>query len=195
MSRFGVLSLVTVVACSWVSPVFGADPADNRMRDTLRSTMLQLRSCQTEKETLQTAKAESDQVSKALSEQVAALTTTKGKNEKTLATQADEVMKLKDALAKWEAAYQQLTDVARKTEAERAKFSAKGILLQREVDDQHRRNAALFTLGNEILTRYERFSLGDAISAKEPFVGITRVKLENLVQDYKDELADQKNNP
>jgi hypothetical protein len=64
-------------------------------------------------------------------------------------------------------------------------------LLQRTVDDRELKNIALFKLGNEILTRYEKFGLGDAIGAKEPFVGISRVKLQFLVQDYKDKLLDQ----
>jgi hypothetical protein len=57
------------------------------------------------------------------------------------------------------------------------------------VADQRTRNAAMFQTANEILTRYERFGLGEALAAKEPFVGVTRVKLENQVQDYEDKLA------
>jgi hypothetical protein len=49
----------------------------------------------------------------------------------------------------------------------------------------------LYKLGNEILTRYEKFGLGEALQAKEPFVGVSRVKLQALVQDYKDKLLDQ----
>jgi hypothetical protein len=46
-------------------------------------------------------------------------------------------------------------------------------------------------MGSEILTRYEKFGLGEAIGAKEPFTGLTRVKLQELVQDYKDKLLNQ----
>jgi hypothetical protein len=45
------------------------------------------------------------------------------------------------------------------------------------------------------LTRYEKFGLGQALSAREPFTGITRVKLESQVQDYEDKIADQKVKP
>jgi len=37
--------------------------------------------------------------------------------------------------------------------------------------------------------------LGEAIGAKEPFVGTTRVKLETYVQDFQDKLTDQKIKP
>jgi hypothetical protein len=42
------------------------------------------------------------------------------------------------------------------------------------------------------LKRYQHYGLGDAITAKEPFSGIAKVKLENYVQDKSDALADQK---
>jgi hypothetical protein len=69
------------------------------------------------------------------------------------------------------------------------------ILLQRTVADRETKNAELFKIGNEILNRYEKYSLGEALLAKEPFTGITRVKLETLVQDYQDKISDQKTTP
>jgi hypothetical protein len=63
------------------------------------------------------------------------------------------------------------------------------------IDDRETKNLALFNLGNDILTRYEKFSLGDALGAKEPFTGISRVKLQELVQDYKDKISDQRVTP
>jgi hypothetical protein len=50
-------------------------------------------------------------------------------------------------------------------------------------------------LSNEILTRYEKFSLGEALAAREPFIGLTRVKLENLTQDYSDKISKQQAKP
>ena len=67
-------------------------------------------------------------------------------------------------------------------------------MLPRKGDDQQRKNRAMYQLGLEILKRYEHFGLGDAITAREPFVGTTRVKFENLIQDYGDKLAAQKIN-
>ena len=180
-----------------VLSVLAADQAatENRMRDALRNTMLQLRSCENEKATLQAAKAEADEVNKDLTTKVESLKVKSSKAEKVLTEQAADLEKFKAAIKNWQTAYQQVTDSAQKTEAERAKLAGKVIVLQRQVEDQERRNAALFKIGNEILTRYEHFGLGDALGAKEPFVGITRVKLQNLVQDYKDELVDQRIKP
>jgi len=69
------------------------------------------------------------------------------------------------------------------------------IVKLRKTADQQRRNEAMYKLGREVLDRYERFGLGDALTAREPFVGLTRVKFENLIQDYADKLTDQKIKP
>jgi len=92
----------------------------------------------------------------------------------------------------WATGYNQYVQLATKTEAARATLAVQAIMLQRVVEDRETKNLELFKTGNEILERYEKFSLGDALSAKEPFVGITRVKLQEFVQDYKDKLVAQK---
>lgn len=168
---------------------------ETKLREQLRATLLQLRALQNEKATLQAQSTENEEKVRTLTAQVASLTKQAADAEKANADQATEIAKYKEALDKWKVAYQQASDVATAKEAERAKLSEKSILLDRRVADLQTRNDALFRLGNEILRRYERFSLGDALAAKEPFTGLTRVKLENLVQNYDDKLAEQKARP
>lgn len=76
--------------------------------------------------------------------------------------------------------------------AEDARLAAvqKGIELERTVAAQQKRNVELYKLADEILTRYSKFGLGEAIAAREPFTGLARVKLQNIAQDYKDQLLD-----
>ncbi len=54
------------------------------------------------------------------------------------------------------------------------------------------KNVSLFNTANEILDRYESYALGKALGAREPFIGTTRVKIENQVQGYKDRILDQR---
>jgi hypothetical protein len=77
-------------------------------------------------------------------------------------------------------------------EKEREKLSVQMVLLQRLVADHETKNGELIKLANEILTRYEKFGIGDALTAREPFIGLTRVKIQNLVQDYQDKVSDQR---
>lgn len=91
----------------------------------------------------------------------------------------------------WVAGYNEYVELESKTEAQRAKLAALVPVLRQTVADREAKNLALYQLGNEILTRYEKFGLGDALGAKEPFAGLSRVKLENLVQGYQNSLRDQ----
>ena len=50
------------------------------------------------------------------------------------------------------------------------------------------RNAELLKLGREILDRYGRKDFLDLVGGTEPFVQSSRVRLENLVQEYEDKL-------
>jgi hypothetical protein len=189
------------------------DPAatqESRMRDALRSTMLQLRDAQNQIVTLQTSQAQSDKDNAdlkarvdALNAQINALNKQSGDDKAAAAKTADtlnaqitdqtgQIAKLNEVLAEWKAAYGQAAQLAALKESERARLAIVAVMLHRQVDDLEAKNLKLFATGTEILDRYEKFSLGEALGAKEPFTGITKVKLEELVQDYKDQLLDQR---
>jgi chromosome segregation ATPase len=172
---------------------------DARLKETLRNLTLRLRSSETERNNLLSEKAQFDQEKKNLTARADALTKQAAADKEQIDTltskagnQEKELLETKESLGKWKTAYEQLVATARKSEAERVKLAGESIVLKRKLEDRERKNAELFKLGNEILTRYEKFGLGDALAAKEPFTGLARVKLENLVQDYQDKIADQK---
>lgn len=183
-----------------------SDNGEARLRDALRSATLQLRAAESERSTLQTAQTTLTEENKALAarlealkkefaaERVAADKTIAGLKAQ-LAARAGEVAEARETAEKSDLAHRQATELAERRDAERAKLAAENLALQRLLADREAKNLALFQVGNEILTRYEKFSLGEALSAREPFVGRTRTKLENLVQDYADKLADQRVKP
>jgi chromosome segregation ATPase len=170
-----------------------ADTAsETKLREALRNTMLQLRSAQNDRAALQASQTENEEKLKKLTAQVEGLNKQAAAAEKATAGQEAQLAKFKEALQRWEAAYKQAVEIANTKEAARAKLASDVIDLQRRVADQQSRNAAMFRTASEILTRYEHFGLGEALAAKEPFVGVTRVKLENLVQEYEDKLVDDR---
>jgi chromosome segregation ATPase len=200
-SVIGHWSLVIGLVLSAVPRAAADDDAETRLRENLRSTILQLRDAQNQIAVLQGAQADCDQKSKALSDQIALLKK-HASEDKTVAdtaiatltakaaTQGAELAQFKDALEKWKADDHQAHDDARVAQAEKTKLAGDNILLQRRVDYLEKKNVELFKVGNEILDRYSSFSLGNALAAKEPFVGTSRTKLENLLQDYQDKLLD-----
>ena len=189
------LSLLIVTSALVVA---NANADDARLKETLRTLTLRLRSAETERNTLLSDKAQLEQEKKALSGKVDALNKQVAVDKEKL-DQLDAKQKelddTKESLGKWKTAYEQIQTAAQKSEAERAKLASESIILKRKLEDRERKNLELFKTANEILTRYEKFGLGEALSAKEPFTGIARVKLENQVQDYEDKIADERVKP
>jgi chromosome segregation ATPase len=199
--------LVTFILFTTIA-LHGAEqsPAEAKLRDTLRNTLLQLRAAHGERDTLEAEKAQLEQDKQAainrleaLTKQAAAAQDAAAQKiatfEQKTAAQELEIARLNESLTKWKASQQEAVALAGKKEAERARLAQEAIELQRKVTDQQTRNFAMYKVGKEILTRYENFGLGTALTAREPFVGMTRVKLENLVQDGEDELTAQRIKP
>ena len=189
------LSLLIVTSALVVA---NANADDARLKETLRTLTVRLRSAETERNTLLSDKAQLEQEKKALSGKVDALNkqvAADKENLDQLDAKQKELDDTKESLGKWKKAYEQIQTAAQKSEAERAKLASESIILKRKVEDRERKNLELFKTANEILTRYEKFGLGEALSAKEPFTGIARVKLENQVQDYQDKIADERVKP
>ena len=108
--------------------LFAAD--DARLKETLRTLTLRLRSAETERNTLLGDKAQFEQEKKDLTDKVDALTKQAAADKAqidTLTTKAGdqekELADTKEALAKWKAAFDELQATAKKVDAERSKFA------------------------------------------------------------------------
>jgi len=189
-----------------------ANPQDaelTKMRTVLRDTMGQLRDAQNQAVTLQAQVTQDEADKKDLQAKLDALSAQlKTVSDQAAADKADatkqitdlkadvddktgQIARLNDGIKQWKNAYDQTAQLAAGNEAARKQYAIQAATLQRIVDDREVKNLALYKLANEILTRYEKFGLGEALEAKEPFVGLSRVKLETLVQDYKNKILDQ----
>jgi len=193
-------------------PVCAAEAADpaQKLREQLRATLLQLRSAQNESANAQAAQSAADLKNKELTTRIdelekrnAALVkqsnADKAASDEAIATlnnklaeREKRIVQFTEALEKWKAGYQQAAEVARTKEDERAKLAAEIIVNKRTIADREAKNIALFNTACEILDRYENYALGKALAAREPFIGTTRVKVENLVQGYKDKIIDNR---
>ena len=172
-----------------------------KFREALKNTMLKLRDAQGQLANAQAATiaAESkveDLTSKnetltkdLVSERNAASTQISDLNKK-ISARDDSISELQASLANWKKSYEGVTKLAAQRENQRAIFEAKAIKLERQVEDQKFRNIQMHKIGMGILDRYEKFGLGDAILAREPFTAVQRVKFQNLIQDFSEELID-----
>lgn len=176
-----------------------------KLRESLRGAMLQLRNTEAERARLdaelQALKVQSERQIKDLTakleESLKRADEDKALADKTIADQAKKLeaeqartAAFAASLEKWKASYHQVTDIARAKEAERLRLLDKSLRLEHTVADRERRNLELYQTGKEILDRYENFAFGKALLAREPFTGLAKVRLEEQVQDYKDQLTD-----
>jgi hypothetical protein len=207
MKRYIVSSLVMGSLCLLGARAIPAEDStptiETQLRERLRDTMLQLRAAETDRAALQAAQTQSADENKALTERLQAVTKQADANKQAAQTAAQTVETLKSQVSRQDKEIADLresiestrraAELARNKAADRARLADDAVIqLERLVADRQTKNVALYNIASEILQRYEKFGLGDALMAREPFVGITRVKLRNLVQDYQDKLLDQR---
>jgi len=182
------------------------NPAEAKLREGLKNTMLQLRAAQGEKAALEAEKvdltAQVEEFKAKLEKAEMERDQNKVTADKKIQEQTERLvekgtyaMKLETDLNASQKAHKEAAALAAKKESERAKLLSQKVVLERKVTDQQTKNLEMYKVGMELLTRFEKFGLGTAIAAREPFVGLTKVKFQNLIQDAGDQLADQKIKP
>ena len=186
-----------------LSPLLRAAEEDPtaKFREALKDTMLKLRAAQTDLANAQAAQyaaeakateltTKTESLTKELSNERNTSTNMIADLNKKIADRDGSIVELNAALAKWKKSYGEVAKLASKREGQRAQLDTKRIELERKVQEEQAKNIEMYQAGMEILDRYEKFGLGDAILAREPFTAAKRVKFQNLVQDFSDKLTD-----
>ncbi len=199
------LLVPTLLVAGLAGPAAAADDTEARLRDALRQAITQVRSLEDAQAALQARQSELEKDREALRQQVEALS--KGKAaapdqaqgeamaaefNRRLAAENAQAVQLNETLEKWKAAYAQAAEIARAKEAERIRLAGEVEGMGRRATGCEAKNVELFKVGNEILDHLKDIDLAEAMAAHEPFVGLKRVELQNLAQDERDKLLDQK---
>lgn len=200
------LAAAALLAVAIAGKAWAADTdLDAKLRDQLRTTTMALREAQDQNATLTAKQAELTAQLAAANQQITDLKAKppeKPADQGQLAAAQDAAKQSEAAAAqaramldKWQVAYKQAADVARARDAAakdfevRLKRSAAGLELCTS------KNAALEKLGFEMLDKLGHRTLFTDFAETEPVTQIYRVKLENLLQDYRDKLRDQEVQP
>lgn len=174
--------------------------SEQRLRAQLKALTQRASTAETEQAKLQAEKTELEAKIKKLEANFAELTkdlnTAKEERAKygeemsgKLAEQEKIVAETKALLVKATKFGDDTRALLEKTEAERSTLKSQSVVLKRIVTDQRVKNAKMLETGQEILKRYEKFGLGTALTAREPFLQLTRAKLESMVDEYDGQLA------
>ncbi len=89
-------------------------------------------------------------------------------------------------LDKFKAAFAQAADQARATSAERDQLKLQLATERTIAQTCKAKNDRLTTFAEGLLNRYNHITLGEKLVAREPVIGFTRVRLENIAQDRED---------
>jgi hypothetical protein len=89
-------------------------------------------------------------------------------------------------LTKARAAYATAADQARDLVVERDRLKSQLADMTNAAVACQAKNARLIAFADALLEQYRRVSLGKVLASRELFLGLERVKLENLIQDRED---------
>jgi colicin import membrane protein len=185
-------------------------PTEARLRDALRAAQGQVKALEDERAAAQAdeARQKQDQAAlkalrvenAALKAQLAAAQRSAGGGPQVAALKAqlDEhaalVASQRESLQRCEAAAQQLDASTRAVEELRGRLAELEALKARAAACDAR-NARLYRVGKDIIDWLSRLGVGDAVAAREPFLGLKRVELENAAQDFEDKLLEHRSTP
>lgn len=172
---------------------------EERLRNQLRITTTQLQEAQNELAVLKAGKAapaaqknapaaDVDSVKKELAEARSQLAAERRAREKSHdATQA-ALEKSNGQSAQYRNAYEELLKLARAAEAERQRLAQEEKSRQTAIAQCEAKNTQLYAVGQEILQAYETMDIGTIVSVRQPFAAQSRVKYEQIAQQYGDKL-------
>jgi chromosome segregation ATPase len=192
MRRISLLYLGTALALT-LSPAFADEATEARLREALRAATEQVQQLQAENANLQAQKALAPAPRPA--EQSPKDMVSRATYARAVARSDDQHRADQAQIAKLQAQVQETGKQASDTEAEKVKAATALSDAQQRIKSLEDKNGKLVEIGNDLLQRYQHIGFGEAIGAKEPFVGTTRVELQNLAQDYGDKISDNKVGP
>ena len=196
MPRY-LVCLLSILGLSVLAIGVRADEAlEARMRDQLKEAVTQVRQLQIENASLKTelAKtatapavvatpqadpAELDAVKAALQEQTVRA-----------AAFESQIGQAKKTLAQWQQSYEQAATLARARDADAKKFEALHRTVATHVDTCEKNNATLVLISDELLDRYKNKGVIESVRDREPILGLHRLQLERLAQEYHARIVD-----
>jgi chromosome segregation ATPase len=183
------------VACLAPSASRADAASEARLRDALRAATIQVRALEDEKAAWQASEAALRRELESLRKRPAPADGGDRKaaeRERRIAEQAASIAQLKATLEACQASSRSQAEAAEGLERERARLAAEATVLQARLAAGEARNAAMYQVAREVLDWIDALGPGEAYEAREPFLGLKRVELENVSQDLRDRLLEKK---
>ena len=186
-----------------------AQSLDDKLRAQLRSVLGQLHDLQNTQATLEAEKAAAEQERDALKAKLAAgggraarpapassatvaeLSQAKADN----ARLTEAVQQAQAETAKYKDAYAHVVDSGQQVHAERDRFAQDAASATQALAVCETKNIQLVKIGRDVLAAYTKVGVRDALERGEPMIGLKRVRMERIAQDYADKVYEAKFDP
>lgn len=188
----------------WAAPATAQqDDPEARLRTALRSATVQLRQLQDQNAVLLAKQAQDQRDHLDLTQKLAADEQELSQlRQQTQSTQDALTQKLQSAsaaadternnLAKLQAAYNDTTQAARARDAEANHLEATLVETRKRALSCEAKNGELYKLGIEALDLFDHKGIFDVLTTGEPITKLKRVEMENLVQDKRDKMLENR---
>jgi chromosome segregation ATPase len=109
-----------------------------------------------------------------------------------LAEHVEANRKLAESVVSCQGAARSSTEAGRACEDERARLAPQLAAANERLTAAEEKNRRLYRVGKDLIDWLANLGFGSALAAREPFLGLKRVALENAAQDYEDKLYEQR---
>lgn len=187
-----VVAIVAMLACSAAQSQ--NQSMEERLRAQLRITTTQLQQAQNELAAFKggaaapSTPADIDKIKKDLASSQSAERQAREKLNGVKQENHAALEKANAQIAQYRGAYDELLKMARASEAERQRLALETVSQRDVVTQCEAKNTQLYSVGQEILRAYETVDMGTVMSARQPFAMQSRVKLDQIAQQYGDKL-------
>jgi hypothetical protein len=191
-----VLPLLLALLFTAQSHAQGADPQLTRLREQLRQSLYEARELTAEnarlKVELETARQEALKAAEnaVAKEELLAMQSRADEQLARADGLAAQLEQGKQALAQWQQAYEEAAALARTRDAEATRYEGLYREVAEHVDGCENNNAQLVGISRELIDRYKNKGVWAAAREREPLLGLRRVELERIAQEYHGRVLD-----
>ena len=192
------LALLALVTAALAQTGHAEDKKPNRDREQIRRLQQNLQKTEQEKSSLQMEKSAVDEQLKASGEKIQGLEKSAQRAavlSKQLSTLEREKTALTKRLTESENRSAQLDGAQKKSLAENARLQSLLARQGTELAASEAKNIQLYLYSVDLLEKYQSKGLLTSLAQAEPFTGLKRVEIENLLDEYRNKLDAQKVEP
>ncbi len=99
-----------------------------------------------------------------------------------------QLAQARQALAALRQEHESTLATLKASEGDNRRLKATGAEQRGQITDCEHKNLLLYQANTQLLEKYKNKTVWDALAQKEPFTGIEKVRIDNVLQEYRDKL-------